>query len=275
MSTLLRPRLSSGAAASVQEFGAGPDVALLLPGSGADRMALGLQGRALQAAGLRALSLDYPGLGMSHDLPLPEDLGALADYAFSALDALDVARCHLVGHSLGSALAQEMALRHPERARSIVLLATWGREDPFLALRGRIVETVAGLGFEERTELLAYFMASRPFVNALHDGSGALGLRASRAVEDETMRHYLSLVRDPDRLDRLRGLDIPALVIAGEHDLMTPPEYGAEVAQALPQAEFQLLRGERAAHLFHYELGEETNGHIVRFLRALKGPGPN
>ncbi|MDA8346722.1 MAG: alpha/beta hydrolase [Thermaerobacter sp.] len=275
MSTLLRPALTTGGAASVQEFGEGPDVVLMLPGSGADRMALGLQGRSLQAAHMRALSLDYPGLGLSSDLPLPKSMEELVDYSFFALDALGVDRCHLLGHSLGSALAQEMALRSPDRIRSLVLLATWGRLDPFLALRARIVGQVVRLGYEERTALLPYFMASRPLVNAMQDGTGALGLRGSRAVTDETMRHYLELARDPDRLPRLKSLQIPALVVAGERDLMTPPEYGLEVAQALPQAEFQLLRGERASHLFHYELGEETNGHIVRFLRSLPGPGPN
>ncbi len=275
MSTLLRPTLPQGRTASVQEFGDGADVALLLPGSGADRMTLGLQGRALAAAGLRALSLDYPGLGMSEDHPLPASMEDLRDYAFSVLDALHVERCHLLGHSLGSALAQEMALHSPQRIRSLVLLGTWGRLDPFISLRGRIVSAVVRLGYQERTELLPYFMASRPLVNALQGGAGALGLRGSRAVADETMRHYLELTRDPDRLERLRSLRVPALVIAAERDLMTPPEYGREVAQALPQAEFQLLTGERAAHLFHYEMAEETNEQILRFLRSLTGPGPH
>lgn len=267
MSTLLRPALAGGIAASVQEFGTSADVVLLLPGSGADRMALGLQGRALQAAGLRALSLDYPGLGLSEGMPLPIDLGELSDYAFSVLDALGIERCHLVGHSLGSALAQEMALRAPQRVRSLVLLATWGRLDPYLALRGRIVSQVVRLGYEERTALLPYFMASRPLVNAMHGGTGALGLRGSRAVTDDTMRHYLELSRDPDRLERLRSLRLPALVVAGERDLMTPPEYGREVAEAIPYAQFVLLEGERASHLFHYELGEETNARILSFLQ--------
>jgi pimeloyl-ACP methyl ester carboxylesterase len=273
VSTLLQPVLAQGQVATVQEFGGGADVALLLPGSGADRMTLGLQGRALGGAGVRALSLDYPGLGLSEGQRLPSSMEELRDYAFAVLDALGVERCHLLGHSLGSALAQEMALHSPQRVRSLILLGTWGRLDPYLTLRGRIVAAVVGLGHEERTELLPYFMASRPLVNALQGGAGALGLRGSRAVADETMRHYLELIRDPDRLERLRTLHVPALVIAAERDLMTPPEYGREVAQTLPQAEFQLLTGERAAHLFHYEMGEETNEHILRFLRSLPGPG--
>jgi pimeloyl-ACP methyl ester carboxylesterase len=101
-----------------------------------------------------------------------------------------------------------------------------------------------------------------------------LGLRGSRSVSDETMRHYLGLGRDPRTLSRLREIEAPALVIAAEHDLMTPPEYGLEVAEALADAEFQLLRGERASHLFHYEMGEETNAHIVRFLRST-APSPS
>lgn len=269
MSGHLRLPLPDGRQASLQEFGHGGEVALLLPGAGADRMALGLQGRALQAAGLRALSLDYPGLGLAQG-PLPADLHDLAGYAFAALDALGVHRCHVLGQSLGSAVAQEMAFTQPSRVASLTLLATWGRQDRFLDLRSRIVELIAAQPVDERLAMLPYFMASRPLLLSFDAPAGSgLGLRGSRAVSDRTMAHYLGLARDRDRLARLGTLRLPCLVLAGERDLMTPWEYGKEVADAIPGAQFHLLQGPQSSHLFHYELGEETNAAILNFLAAV------
>jgi len=260
--------LPDGRTASVQEFGHAGEVVLLLPGAGADRMALGLQGRALQAAGFHALSLDYPGLGLATG-SLPQDVQELARYAFATLDALGVTRCHMLGQSLGSAVAQEMAMLDPARAASLILLATWGREDAFLEMRSRLVALIVGRPLEERLALLPYFMASRPLIASLGTADGSsLGLRGSRAVSDQTMSRYLSLARDTDRLERLGRLRLPCLVLAGERDLMTPWDYGKEVADAVPGARFHLLHGPLSSHLFHYELGEETNREILQFLQT-------
>lgn len=266
MSRLLRPTLADGRTISVQEFGESGQPVLLLPGAGADRLALGLQGRALQAAGYRALSLDYPGLGFSRDLPLPGSIDELAEYTLAAADALDLTSFHAVGHSMGSAVAQELALRASGRVRSASLLATWGRLDAFLDLRGRVLSLAFLRDGDERAELLTYFMVSRKMVNAQAAQGQGLGFRGNRLVSEEVLQHYLSIGRDLDRLPRLRSLDLPCLVISGQRDLMTPPEYGQEVADAIPGARHVLLEGPRSAHLFHYEMGAETNAHIIRFL---------
>jgi pimeloyl-ACP methyl ester carboxylesterase len=269
VSSHLEAALPDGRRFSLQEFGHAGDVVLLLPGAGADRMALGLQGRALQGAGYRALSLDYPELGLAPG-PLPKDVADLARYAFRALDALGVGACHLLGQSLGSAVAQEMVLQDPSRVASLCLLATWGRQDAYLDLRSRIVALIARQPTAERLAMLPYFMASRPLLLGMGTNDGmTLGLRGSRAVSDQTMTHYLSLARQPDRLERLRELQLPCLVLSGERDLMTPWEYGQEVAAAIPGAQFHLLRGPRSSHLFHYELGEETNREILNFLASV------
>lgn len=269
MSSHRKTLLPDGRQFSLQEFGHAGDVVLLLPGAGADRMALGLQGRALQAEGFHVLSLDYPGLGLAKG-PLPQDVPDLAHYAFLALAALGISRCHVLGQSLGSAVAQEMAMLEPARVLSLILLATWGRQDSYLELRSRIVALVAHQPLEERLALLPYFMASRPLIVNLDAGDGSsLGLRGSRAVSDQTMSHYLALAQGTDRLARLSALRLPCLVLGGERDLMTPWEYGKEVADAIPGASFHLLQGPRSSHLFHYELGQETNQEIVNFLRAV------
>ena len=273
MSSHLEATLQDGRRFSLQEFGHQGDVVLLLPGAGADRMALGLQGRALQGAGFRALSLDYPELGLAAG-PLPHDVVDLARYAFRALDALDVGRCHVLGQSLGSAVAQEMAVQDPGRVASLCLLATWGRQDAYLEMRSRIVALIVGQPIAERLALLPFFMASRPLLLGMGASDGmSLGLRGSRAVSDQTMAHYLALARQSDRLPHLRGLRLPCLVLAGERDLMTPWEYGKEVADAIPGARFHLLQGPRSSHLFHYELGEETNQEILNFLTAVAAIG--
>lgn len=270
MSRLLRPILPDGRSISVQEFGDAGEPVLLLPGAGADRLALGIQGRALQDAGYHAFSLDYPGVGLTEGVPLPESITELGEYAIAAADALGLDSFHVIGQSLGSALAQELALRVPSRIRSIVLLATWGRLDPFLDVRGRLLLLALAAPPLDRSDLIYYFLASRPMLNAQKEQEGDVRFRRTRLVGEESLQHYVGMGRDRDRLPRLRTLQLPCLVIAGSRDLMTPPDYSREVADVIDGARFVLLDDPRAAHLFHYEMGEETNREILQFLNGLR-----
>lgn len=270
MSRLLQPTLPQGQTISVQEFGDFGEPVLLLPGAGADRLALGIQGRALQEAGYHAFSLDYPGVGLTQDVPLPESMAELGDYALAAADALGLGAFHAIGQSLGSALVQELALRVPERVLSIVLLATWGRLDPFLEVRGRLLSLALEAPSEDRSDLIYYFLASRQMLNAQKEQEGDVRFRRTRLVGEEALHHYVGMGHDRDRLTRLRTLRLPCLVMAGSRDLMTPPDYSREVADVIEGARFVLLDDPRAAHLFHYEMGEETNREILQFLNGLR-----
>src|SRR4051812_35107629 len=81
------------------------------------------------AEGHRVIAYDNRGLGGSSRGSGPITSASLAEDAAALLEALEVPQAHVVGWSLGSAAAQELALAHPGRVLSVVLYATWGRTD--------------------------------------------------------------------------------------------------------------------------------------------------
>jgi pimeloyl-ACP methyl ester carboxylesterase len=92
-------------------------------GAGLDHSWFGLQSRYFGYHGRNVLALDFPGHGRSEGPPLA-DVPALADWTMRLLDAANIAKAAIVGHSMGSLVALEAAARHPSRVEKIALLGT-------------------------------------------------------------------------------------------------------------------------------------------------------
>jgi len=122
--------------------GAGPPV-LFLNGHGARASHWARQRRALQSR-YRVITFDNrPDVPAEPVYPVPR----LADEAVSLLDHLGIERAHVVGPSTGGLIAQEMALRHPERVRSLTLASAWAHSGPL----GQITQPVLVLAGAEDT----------------------------------------------------------------------------------------------------------------------------
>jgi pimeloyl-ACP methyl ester carboxylesterase len=80
----------------------------------------------------RVIAYDNRGLGLSERGDARITMASLATDAAALLDALEIERAHVLGWSLGSAVAQELALAHPDRVGGLVLYATWGRGDGYM-----------------------------------------------------------------------------------------------------------------------------------------------
>ncbi len=99
----------------------GEPVVILIHGSGMDRTVWQFQSRNIAFRGIRVLAVDLPGHGRSEGAP-PETIGAMADWMSRFMDAADVATATLIGHSMGSLIALDMAARYPERVEKLVLM---------------------------------------------------------------------------------------------------------------------------------------------------------
>lgn len=217
----------------------------------------------------QVIAFDHRGLGGSERGSGPISVASLAEDASALLDALEIPRAHVLGWSLGSALAQELALAHPGQVASAVLLATWGRADGFQravigALRAPYVHrdmpaalTASGLAFSP--QLLDHPEFARilgPLLPAFPQNEDQMQVTVEQWDADLTH----------DSLDRLDAITAPTLVVVGEQDLLTPPWQAKKVADAIPGARYELLTGPGSSHGVHLERPEELTTLVTGFL---------
>ncbi|MBC8267586.1 MAG: alpha/beta hydrolase [Rhodospirillaceae bacterium] len=100
---------------------AGEPVVILIHGSGLDRTVWQFQSRNIAFRGIRVLAVDLPGHGRSEGTP-PETIAGMADWLNRFMDAADVKQAILIGHSMGSLIALDMAARYPKRVEKMVLM---------------------------------------------------------------------------------------------------------------------------------------------------------
>ena len=251
----------------VEQRGHGPDV-LLIAGLGdpAEAWAAQLDGLADRWA---LTAFDNRGAGRS-PLPAPGepfDITTMADDAASVLRAMDIPAAHVMGFSGGSAVAQELALRHPEVVRSLVLVGTWaGAPDPYLRTMTDSWRWLIEAAPSERAALEAFFLwiyTPRAHADGLVDQFIDEALAFPHPQSPDAFRRQLDAFLTHDTTGRLHRINVPALVVAGEIDIAAPARLGRQVAEGIPGAEWLLWPG--AAHQPFQETPDEFNRLVDDF----------
>ncbi len=219
----------------------------------------------------RVVAWDAPGYGLSD--PFASGEPAAADYADAladVIDALGLERPIVVGHSLGALIAGTFALRHPDRARALVLLSVacgYGylspvdRERRFAARAGDVRALgPAGLAAKRSAALLS---AKAPEADVA---------RVRAAMSSVNEAGYLAALRmliDADLLATIGRVALPALVACGSEDAVTPPEQNRRVAEAIPGARFALIEG--GGHAVYVERPDGLDAALLPFFAAVTG----
>lgn len=233
---------------------------LYVHGAGAARTAWRRQ---LQLVDERpAVAMDLSGHGDSEDVdadPGFETLSAYADDVLAVAEAVEAGV--LVGHSLGGAVLQHLAIERPDEldADGLVLTNTGARLAVLETLRDWLAED-----FDRAVEFLhqpghLYYEPD----DATIEQSRTVMRATGRAV---TERDFCTC-HEFDVRDSVHEIDVPTLVLVGEHDKLTPPWFSEFLVEELPDAALAIV--ESAAHLPQIEQPEAFDAAVQRFLRSL------
>jgi len=222
----------------------------------------------------------------------------------SEIDDLDMVRQHfhvesaaLLGHSWGTVLALEYALRHPERVSHLILMNPAPASTSDLAMFRKVYVQKLGADMDRQREIVAsaaykegepeavaarYRLHFKPALARPEDyeklmatmkaafvRQGKEGIVKARAVEDRLMRDTWQ-VDSYDLLPKLQTLSIPTLVIWGDHDFF-PREIAAHIARAIPNAQLVTLKD--CGHFAYMECPAEVRNAFNNFFRRRRATG--
>jgi pimeloyl-ACP methyl ester carboxylesterase len=221
----------------------------------------------LAAAGFRVIRFDLYGRGWSDRPDVDYDRRLFADQLVELMDTLRIPTADLLGLSMGGAVVGRFAAEHPERVRSLVLVApltrpvdisvmAWPGVGEWL-LRTWYLPKLASSQLEDfpHPERMAGW-AERFQPQMRYDGFGHAIL--------STMRHLSSESSVPD-FQKIGENGLPVLLVWGDHDTTVPYQQHADVQRAIPQA--QLVRMPDLGHLTVVEDPAATDPYIAAFLQ--------
>lgn len=225
-----------------------------------------------QLAGLprwRRIALDLRGVGGSTAPTEGYSMARYADDVAAVLDVLRVEQAVLCGLSMGGYIAFEFLRRHPERVKAVILADTRADADSEEARRAR--DELAAVAQREGPKAVGERLLPRLLAPATH------------VVQPEVVRHVRDMARRwavagivgalramcdrPDSMATLTAIAVPALVVVGEEDQLTPPEGAEAMAAAIAGA--RLARIPAAGHLAPLEQPLPVGRAIAEFLESL------
>ncbi|HEX7587199.1 MAG TPA: alpha/beta hydrolase [Anaerolineae bacterium] len=216
-------------------------------------------GRQVRALGeiTHAVAIDLPGHGRS-TLPGRNSIEEYGDVVLGLLDALGFERAVIVGHSMGGAIAQTLALAHPDRVAGLGLVGTGARL--------RVLPTIID-GVQNDLARTAQLVVE-------HSYAPTLSAAARERAEAEFVSCPASVTHGDftacnqfDLMPRLSDIHVPTVIICGREDRMTPVKYSEFLASKITHARLTLVDG--AGHSVMIENPAAVNQALIDFMRTL------
>lgn len=260
------PRMRcNGVELRVEEAGSGPPL-LLIMGLGAS-LETWIAQRDAFTARHRVIMFDNRGAGESDCPPPPWTVPDMAADAIGVLDALGIERAHVLGVSMGGMIAQEVAIRWPERVERMVVALSFARPDPvrraFLLFRRWA--RLQGVDLMQEGVANLPWLVSPRILNDPERLQAMLGVVGSMPMMPADAYSYqIDAILEHDTLSRLERVCAPTLVLAAAEDVLTPLYLSQEIARAIAGARLVVLP--RGNHAVQIEEPDAFNAAVLDFL---------
>lgn len=225
---------------------------MLVHGAGTDHLTWSAELRRL--AGQRVIALDLPGHGRS-PAPGRQSMVAYAECVQQLMEALDIPRAVIAGHSMGGGIALTMAVHMPERVAGLVLVATGAR----LAVNPKILNTVL-----EDPKAVVEMIMRWAWARDVDEQVRRLGRKQLLATPPEVMHGDYLACDHFDVKDHLSQIEAPTLIISGTADKMTPPELSEILADNIARSILERIEG--AGHMIPLERPQVVADQVARWL---------
>jgi pimeloyl-ACP methyl ester carboxylesterase len=218
----------------------------------------------------RVIAFDNIGAGRSGKPNRPYTIEEMADHAAAVLDASGVRQAGVVGLSMGGMIAQELALRHPNRVHRLVLGCTHCGGSKRIPPNPDVIQRFANnkdLSPEEIIDKNLTLLVTPQF---LRNESDALKRYKERQLKaplqpDYALKRQLDAIGGFDACERIGNIQVPTLILTAERDILVPPENGRLLSIHIPGAVEKSFAG--AGHLIYLECAHDFNETVIQFFR--------
>ena len=198
--------------------------------------------------------IELPGHGASEGEG-EEEIGRYAEHVYSFLKALALSNVFLVGHSMGGAITQTLALKHAEVIKGVILVGTGARLRVFPMILDRIRSD-----FAETVRKITQFAYSRNTPSEVIDR----GVTDMMQCRPEILYGDFLACDRFDLMNEVEKINLPTLIICGNEDELTPVKYSQFLLQRIKGSRLEILPG--AGHMVMMESAGTFNEKIGEFI---------
>ena len=220
----------------------------------------------------RCIMPDNRGVGLTDKPPGDYSSAMMADDHAGLLRELGIKKARVVGVSMGSIIAQQLAIRHADLVQSVVQMCPWARCDNYAkSVFNLMINTKARLTPDEFMEFIQLLIfAKGSWDDEETHESFVAGRQEAAADQNQQPLHGLIgqavACIEHHVVDQLQDIKCPTLVMGGQDDIFTPRWMAEEVANGIPNSQLHLYPG--AGHAFHWECIKDFNPRVLEWLSA-------
>ena len=218
----------------------------------------------------KCIVIDNRGVGLSSQPKGPYSTAMMADDTAAVMDDAGVAKACIAGISMGGTIAQELALRHPDKVEKLVLACTWPSFNDYAKA---VYKNLKKLRITSKPEdfmaLIQLWIFAPPYFKEnskdLKEGREGAANNPNPQSQDG-FEGQLEACINHNTEDRLQNIKVPTMITVGEMDIFTPPEFSDILAENIKGAVY--AKYPNAGHAHHWEDLERFNRETLAFLKA-------